>query len=231
MKSPKVECSKCSNKYKSIFCKLEEQALSDITDHKVMNNFKRGQVLFHEGNPAFGVYCISSGKIKLTKMSEAGKETLIHIAGPGDIVGFQHMLQAGSNDVTATALEESQVCFLDRQFLQKLVQEENSCAMELLGHVARDMTALQERMTGIQSRSVRERVEYLLNELGNRFGTPSSEGIRLNVQLSRDEMASMLGMATETLIREISMLKEENFLKQDGKTIILMKSKNQHILA
>lgn len=231
MKSPKVECSKCSNKYKSIFCKLEEQALSDITDHKVMNNFKRGQVLFHEGNPAFGVYCISSGKIKLTKMSEAGKETLIHIAGPGDIVGFQHMLQAGSNDVTATALEESQVCFLDRQFLQKLVQEENSCAMELLGHVARDMTALQERMTGIQSRSVRERVEYLLNELGNRFGTPSSEGIRLNVQLSRDEMASMLGMATETLIREISMLKEENFLKQDGKTIILMKSKNQQILA
>ncbi len=231
MKSPKVECSNCANKYKSIFCKLEEASLTDISEHKVMNNFKRGQVLFHEGNPAFGVYCISAGKIKLTKLSEAGKETLIHIAGPGDIVGFQHMLQAGANDVTATALEESQVCFLDRQFLQKLVKEENSCAMELLGHVARDMTALQERMTGIQSRSVRERVEYLLNELGNRFGIPSADGIRLNVQLSRDEMASMLGMATETLIREISMLKEENFLKQDGKTIILLNKKNHQIHA
>ena len=231
MKSPKVECSNCANKYKSIFCKLEEASLTDISEHKVMNNFKRGQVLFHEGNPAFGVYCISSGKIKLTKLSESGKETLIHIAGPGDIVGFQHMLQAGSNDVTATALEESQVCFLDRQFLQKLVKEENSCAMELLGHVARDMTALQERMTGIQSRSVRERVEFLLNELGNRFGTPSADGIRLNVQLSRDEMASMLGMATETLIREISMLKEESFLKQDGKTIILLNKKNHQIHA
>jgi CRP-like cAMP-binding protein len=115
---------------------------------------------------------------------------------------------------------------LDRQFLQKLVKEENSCAMELLGHVARDMTALQERMTGIQSRSVRERVEYLLNELGNRFGIPSADGIRLNVQLSRDEMASMLGMATET-----SMLKEENFLKQDGKTIILLNKKNHQIHA
>jgi CRP-like cAMP-binding protein len=231
VKSPKVECTNCANKYKSIFCKLEEAALTDISEHKVMNNFKRGQVLFHEGNPAFGAYCISNGKIKLTKLSENGKETLIHIAGPGDIVGFQHMLQAGSNDVTATALEESQVCFLDRQFLQKLVKEENSCAMELLGHVARDMTALQERMTGIQSRSVRERVEFLLIELGSRFGTDDSEGVRLNVQLSRDEMASMLGMATETLIREISMLKEEKFLKQDGKTIILLNKKNLQIHA
>jgi CRP-like cAMP-binding protein len=79
VKSPKVECSNCANKYKSIFCKLEEASLTDISEHKVMNNFKRGQVLFHEGNPAFGVYCISAGKIKLTKLSEAGKETLIHI--------------------------------------------------------------------------------------------------------------------------------------------------------
>ncbi|MFP5459313.1 MAG: Crp/Fnr family transcriptional regulator, partial [Bacteriovoracia bacterium] len=76
-----------------------------------------------------------------------------------------------------------------------------------------------------QSRSVRERVEYLLKELAARFGAPDALGTRIGVQLSRDEMASMLGMATETLIRELSMLKEENVIRQDGKAIILVNKK------
>lgn len=225
MKPLKTECAKCGNKDKSIFCELEDNSLSDVSNNKVMNGFKRGQVLFHEGNPAFGVYCISSGKVKLTKLSESGKETLINIAGPGDIVGFQHMMKSGINEMTATALEDSHVCFLDFQFFQKMVRAENSCSVELLTHIARDMSALQERMAGLQSRSVRERVEYLLKELAARFGAPDALGTRIGVQLSRDEMASMLGMATETLIRELSMLKEENVIRQDGKAIILVNKK------
>jgi CRP-like cAMP-binding protein len=222
MKAPKVDCSQCENHDKSIFCKLEEESLSDISQHKIMNAFKRGQVLFHEGNPAFGVYCISQGKVKLTKTSENGKETMLRIAGPGDLIGFQHIVQNGINDVTATALEETKICFLDRVFLQKLVKEENSCAMELLTHVARDMTTLQDRVNGFQSKNVRERVAYMLLDLAERYGSDSKEGRRLGIQLSREDMASMLGVATETLIREISQLRDEGVIDQDGKTLILV---------
>jgi CRP-like cAMP-binding protein len=222
MKAPKVDCSQCENHDKSIFCKLEEESLSDISQHKIMNAFKRGQVLFHEGNPAFGVYCISQGKVKLTKTSENGKETMLRIAGPVDLIGFQHIVQNGINDVTATALEETKICFLDRVFLQKLVKEENSCAMELLTHVARDMTTLQDRVNGFQSKNVRERVAYMLLDLAERYGSDSKEGRRLGIQLSREDMASMLGVATETLIREISQLRDEGVIDQDGKTLILV---------
>ncbi len=93
--------------------------------------------------------------------------------------------------------------------------------MELLSHVARDMAYLQERVNGFQNKNVRERVAYLLLDLNKRFGADSSEGRRLNIQLSREDMASMLGIATETLIREISQLREEGIIEQDGKTIIL----------
>ena len=222
MKAPKVDCSKCENHDKSIFCKLEEASLNEISDHKIMNAFKRGQVLFHEGNPAFGVYCISEGKVKLTKTSENGKETMLRIAGPGDLIGFQHIVQNGINDVTATALEETKICFLDRVFLQKLVKEENSCAMELLTHVARDMATLQDRVNGFQSKNVRERVAYMLLDLAERYGSDSKQGRRLGIQLSREDMASMLGVATETLIREISQLRDEGVIDQDGKTLILV---------
>jgi CRP-like cAMP-binding protein len=221
MKTPKVDCEHCLNRDKSIFCKLEQEALHEVSEQKIMNLFKKGQVLFHEGNPAYGVYCISEGKVKLTKNGENGKETLLNIAGPGDLIGFQHIVQTGMNDVTATALEETKICFLDRQFLQKLIADNNSCAMELLSHVARDMASLQDRMAGFHNKNVRERVAFLLLDLATRYGSDSKEGRRLGIQLSREDMASMLGVATETLIRELSQLKDEGTITQDGKTIIL----------
>jgi CRP-like cAMP-binding protein len=226
VKATKVDCSKCESRDNSIFCQLEEASLNEVSDHKIMNAFKRGQVLFHEGNPAFGVYCISEGKVKLTKTSENGKETMLRIAGPGDLIGFQHIVENGLNDVTATALEETKICFLDRVFLQNLVKEENSCAMELLAHLAKDMTALQDRVNGFQSKNVRERVAYMLLDLAERYGSDSKEGRRLGIQLSREDMASMLGVATETLIREISQLREEGVIEQDGKTLILVDMKS-----
>ncbi len=231
MKAPKVDCSQCDNRDKSIFCQLEQESLSTVSEHKIMNAFKRGQVLFHEGNPAFGVYCISEGKVKLTKTSENGKETMLRIAGPGDLIGFQHIVQNGVNDVTATALEETKICFLDRTFLQNLVKQENSCAMELLAHVAQDMAALQDRVNGFQSKNVRERVAYMLLDLAGRYGSDSKEGRRLGIQLSREDMASMLGVATETLIREISQLREEGVIDQDGKTLILVDTKSLRLSA
>jgi len=231
VKAPKVDCSQCDNRDKSIFCQLEQESLSTVSEHKIMNAFKRGQVLFHEGNPAFGVYCISEGKVKLTKTSENGKETMLRIAGPGDLIGFQHIVQNGVNDVTATALEETKICFLDRTFLQNLVKQENSCAMELLAHVAQDMAALQDRVNGFQSKNVRERVAYMLLDLAGRYGSDSKEGRRLGIQLSREDMASMLGVATETLIREISQLREEGVIDQDGKTLILVDTKSLRLSA
>ncbi|MBY0515747.1 MAG: Crp/Fnr family transcriptional regulator [Bacteriovoracaceae bacterium] len=221
MKTQKIDCNDCGNRDKSIFCKLEEASLKEVSDHKIMNLYKRGQTLFHEGNPAFGVYCISNGKVKLTKTSENGKETLLRIAGPGDLIGFQHIVESGMNDVTATAIEETKICFVDRSYLQGLVQKEPSCAMELLGHVARDMAALQERISGFQNKNVRERVAFMLLDLSERYGEDTKQGRKLCIQLTREDMASMLGVATETLIREISTLKDEGILDQEGKVIFL----------
>lgn len=223
MKALKIDCTHCQNKDKSVFCKLEHEKLDEVSEHKIMNSFKRGQVLFHEGNPAFGVYCISEGKVKLTKNNENGKETLLRIAGPGDLIGFQHIVTSGVNDVTATALEETKICFIDRIFLQNLVKEESSCAIELLSHLAQDMASLQDRINGFQNKSVRERVAFLLLDLSQRFGVDTQDGRRLGVHLSREEMASMLGVATETLIREISILKEESVIDQEGKAIVILR--------
>ncbi len=223
MKAVKVDCAHCENKDKSIFCELEEKSLQSISDQKIMNTYKKGQVLFHEGNPAFGVYCISTGKVKLTKMSEAGKEIIISISGPGDIVGSQHIVKSGLNDVTATAIEETKICFIDREFMSKTIKEQPSCAMELVSHLTNDALKMHDRMAHFSHKNVRERVAYLLIDLAKSYGSETGHGIRLGIQLSREDMAGMLGIASETLIRELSVLKDEGVIEQDGKTIVLLK--------
>lgn len=224
MKAQKLDCDQCSNRDKSIFCDLEKASLSEVSKNKVMNAYKKGQVLFHQGNPAFGVYCVSNGKVKLTKVSENGRENVIDIVGPGDLIGYKAGMTADVNDVTATAIEDTKICFIDRAFIQKVITEEQSCAIELIKHLSHDMSEMQERMGQLQSKNVKERVEFLLDDLARRYGVKEEQGVRIGVQLSREEMASMIGVATETLIRELSILKEEGVLTQDGKTLILLKT-------
>jgi CRP-like cAMP-binding protein len=225
LKAIKIDCSDCKNHGKSIFCQLEKSPLLEVSEHKIMNIYKKGQILFHEGNPAFGAYCLSEGKVKLSKTNENGKETLLRIAGPGELVGFQNILANGLSDVTATALEETKICFIDRPFLNGFIQKEASCAMELLSHLAQDMADLQNRVNGFQTKSVSERVAMTLLDLSEKYGVETPQGIRLDITLSREDMASLLGMATETLIRELSIMKDEGSIAQDGKTIIITSKK------
>jgi len=227
VKTEKVDCSQCKNKNRSIFCHLEKLDLENLSEHKIMNTFKRGQTLYYQGNPAFGVYCISSGKIKLTRSSDDGKEAILRIAGPGDLIAFQDMLHQSLHEVTATAIEDTQVCFIDRSYIQNLLREKNSCTSELLDQFARELSSMQDRINGLQSKNVRERVAYVLLDLAHRYGVDTQDGLRLGIHLSREEYASMLGIATETFIRELSLLKEEGIIDQEGKAIVIL---NQNAL-
>ena len=80
-------CEECPSKGKGIFCELESAALDEVSEHKVTNVFKKGQTLFIEGNPPYGLYCVSRGNIKLSKMSEDGKDSIVRLAGAGDVAG------------------------------------------------------------------------------------------------------------------------------------------------
>jgi CRP/FNR family transcriptional regulator len=223
VKTRHIDCANCKNKEMSIFCHLGQADLRAVSENKTTNTLKRGQILFYEGNPTFGVYCIANGKLKLSRASEGGRETIIRIVGPGDFVGIQTLLKGGLNEVTATAIEETSVCLIDQSHIQDLLTHNNACAMEVLTHLSHDLSSLQERINGFQSKSVRERVAYILLDFANRYGVDTQDGLRLGIHLSREEYAGLLGIATETFIREISLLKQEGVIDQEGKAIVILK--------
>jgi CRP-like cAMP-binding protein len=219
-------CDDCPSKGQGIFCALEKAALDDVSDHKVVNNYKKGQTLFVQGNPPYGMYCVSRGNIKITQVGEDGKESIVRIATEGDVIGHRSIFTDQYYHATATALEDSNVCFIDKKYIIKLVQEEPTVACNIIAKLGRDLGAAEHRISSFYQKNVRERLAELLLLLKESHGVKEIDGrIRLNIKLTREEMASIIGTASETLIRFMSELKDENFIEQDGKTIYILNEK------
>ena len=217
-----VSCEKCDCLNKTIFCGIKQTSLNSISSTKVMNHYKKGQTLYFQGNPAFGLYCINSGKIKISKIGADGKEIIIRIAGPGDILGHQNLYSNDNYTATATVIEEASVCFLDKKFVLNTISHEPVISQNIIRKLGDEMTAFEARSAAMSHKNVRERLAELLLLLKNTYGISEKGRFRLDIKLTREEIASMVGTANETIIRFISEFKEEGILEQEGKVIYIM---------
>lgn len=215
-------CAKCTSLSKGVFCSLGSEELADISDHKVTNVYKKGQTLFVQGNHPFGLYCISTGNIKVTKIGADGKESIVRIATAGDVLGHRSLFTDQYYSATATALEDTKVCFLDKKFIMKVIQEEPSVSMNIIEKLSSDMGAAESKLSSLHQKNVRERLAELLLLLKESHGETMEDGrTKINLKLTREEMATMIGTANETLIRFISEFKEAGLIQQEGKTIYI----------
>ena len=217
-----VDCEHCLCKDKGIFCNLEETSLASVSDSKVMNTYKKGHTIFFQGNPPFGLYCINSGKIKVTKMGSDGKESIVRIAGPGDVLGHRSLFSNENYSATATVIEDSAICFLDKKYIYKALQDEPSIALNLIQKLSKEMGQAEAKSAAMSQKNVRERLAELLLTLYKSYGVKEGSRKKLDIKLTREEMASMVGTANETIIRFISEFKEEGLIEQEGKVIYIL---------
>ncbi len=215
-------CSNCPSLAKGIFCSVEESALADVARHKVTNTYKKGQTLFVQGNHPFGLFCISTGNIKVTKVGVNGKESIVRIASAGDVLGHRSLFTNQFYMATATALEDTKVCFLDKKFILKVMQKEPTVSMQIIEKLSTDMGKAESKLSSLHQKNVRERLAELLLILKESHGTIDTEDkLKINLKLTREEMATMIGTANETIIRFISEFKEAGLIEQKGKYLYI----------
>lgn len=217
-----ISCMDCPSRAKGIFCDLKLPVLKELSDHKVANTYKKGHTIFHQGNPPFGLYCVHSGKIKVSKIGADGKETIIRIANPGDVLGHRSLFSGQNYNATATTLEESSICFIDKKLIYKIINEQPSVALHLIQRLSAEMGAAEARSASMFQKNVRERLAELFITLKKTYGVEEGNRCRLNIKLTREELASMIGTANETVIRFISEFKEEGLIEEEGKVIYLV---------
>lgn len=218
--SSRVDCAHCESRYKSVFCDLNKDELAEIDSTKGHCGYKKRQHIFREGSFPHGLYCLSSGKVKLFQMAENGREQIVRLAKPGDILGYRALLSGEQYTSTAEAIEECSVCFIPKEVIKKLLQTNSTLSMNVMKLLSGDLKKAEHTITEIAQKPVRERMAEVLLLLKEIYGF-ESDNVTLGVTLTREEIANIAGTATETSIRILAEFKDEGLIKFNGKKIVI----------
>jgi CRP-like cAMP-binding protein len=219
-----IDCANCDKRHSSIFCNTNHSVLSGISDSKSCSIFKKGQALFHEGGHAFGVFCVNNGKIKLSISGEEGKEQIVRLAKGGDVLGYRSVLASQRYGATAVALEDSNVCFIPKDEFITALKGDGNLSFETMKLLSHQLKEAEIKITHLAQKPVRERLAESLIFLKETFGF-EADGATIGVQLSREEIANLIGTATETVIRLLSELNKDGVIELVGKKIKVLNLK------
>ncbi|MFN6086944.1 MAG: Crp/Fnr family transcriptional regulator, partial [Fluviicola sp.] len=111
MSSKNLTCDICGSKKDSLFACLDAKSCESLNEHKTTQNYKKNQSVFIEGSSPRGVFCLNSGKVKIYVLGNEGKEQIIHIANEGEIIGFRALLSNEPYQLSATCIEDCQICY------------------------------------------------------------------------------------------------------------------------
>jgi len=209
---------------------LTKDELLRMAECKTSYTIKKGEPIFEEGESTNGVYCIKDGVCKMTKLSANGKDQIVKLVKPGELLGQRSMISEEPANLSAIALEDMEVCFVPKSEIMQFFNENNQFSMYLMKTICGDLKEADDHMVSMAQKSVKERLAETLIYLEDNFG--KNEDGSLRIQLSREELAGMIGTATESCIRLLSELNKSELICLDGKKIsILDKAKLKRISA
>ena len=213
-----IECNNCTIRFTSIFCKAENDTVDSINDSKVCTPFNKGHYIFREGMRPQGVFCVNYGKIKLLKVGEDGKEQILRLVKPGDLLGYRSLLGEGNYNASAVVMEDTGVCFIPKDLFMGILQRDGVLSMEMMKLLSQDLKQAEQSITHLAQKPVRERLAEALLFIKETYGY-LPDGKTIDLKITREEIANIVGTATETAIRLLSDLKNEGVIVLDGKKI------------
>jgi CRP-like cAMP-binding protein len=203
------------------FCRLcLKEWLPALETNRKTFTVKKGEKLITEGDAVTGIYFVNEGKVKVHKKWGEDKELIIRIANKGAIFGHRGLGDLTNYPISATALEESVVCFIEINFFLTSLRVNNELLYQLVMFFADDLQLSENKMRDLAHMPVKGRVAFSLLQLEKSFGT-TKDGF-LDIVLSRQDLASFSGTTYETVFRIISELTEANVIKVAGKNIGLL---------
>ena len=216
-------CDHCSFDSGSIFKFLNPEETDILNFEKDYRQYKRGDILYQEGNRISGFFCINKGIIKVFKTGFDGKEQIIRFAKTGDIIAYRSVLSNELACTSAKVIEDCNVCFIPSEILISFIKSNSSFALELLKLACHELGEANSFITDIAQKTVRERLAEVLLFLVNDFGLDEEQ--YLNISLTREELANIVGTATESVIRLLSDFKADKLVELNGRKIKILNTK------
>jgi len=218
--SIKISCFACEARDVSEWCALSEEDLTLIDDAKKTREYLPGEVLFHQGDPCLGLYCFEKGMVGIRKVDPDGNSVLLGISFPGETLGYRALLLSEEHQVSAEALKPTTICFIDKSTVRALLDRNPALGLQYLKRAARDASEAEDKFLQSVTLSVRARFAHLLLVMRDRYETVSSDGeVTMELPLSRQDLAAMIGIRPETMSRTIRQFESDGIAHFSGRTV------------
>ena len=220
MKKSKVSCE-----HKNCFlCRLcLPEWIPAIEANKKTTHYKKGELIFKEGEEVKGIYFVYSGTVKIHKKWGNEKELIIRFAKGGDIIGHRGLGIEMLYPISGTALENTTTCFIDLNFFKTTITVNNDFTIKLLMFYAEELQRSERKMSNLAHLQVKGRIAFSLLSLKAKFGT--TPGGSIDILLSRQDLASYAGTTYETVFRILNEFVQDGLIRLEGKNIILLNDK------
>lgn len=214
------KCEQCIVRQFSSLKSLSKDELLKLADCKTSYTIKKGETIFEEGETTNGIYCIKDGVCKMTKLSANGKDQIVKLIKPGELLGQRSTISEEPANLSAVALEDMEVCFIPKNEVLQFFTQNNQFSMDVMKTICGDLKDADDHMVSMAQKSVKERLAETLLYLEDTFG--KNEDNTLKLQLSREELAGMIGTATESCIRLLSEFNKLGLINLIGKKIAIL---------
>lgn len=211
------KCDSCIVKEFNSLKSLTRDELMRVSACKTGKIYKKGQVIFEEGDTLNGVYCVKDGVCKLTKLSENGKDQVVKLVVKGGLLGKRSLVSDQVTNLSAVALNDMEMCFIPKSEIMADLAKNAEFTMDVLKKMANDLKDSDDSLVNMAQKSVKRRMAEILIYIHDSFGVDQTG--YLNIIISREDYASIVGTATESAIRILSQFKKEGFISTSGKRI------------
>ena len=211
-------------------CRIKDNTLfSDLTDGQLeifkeavkTSLHKKRDVIFVEGDPCPGFYVVKSGRVKLLKTSRDGKEQIIKILQPGELLGMETFYDGKRYGNTAMAMDDCEICFIEKRTFFEIIGQHPTIAKKIIIALSKELDNAYSKIGTMGLLNAKEKMAHLLYTLAKDYGSNENGRIKLNLSLSRLEIAELLGITQETAIRLLKSFKDDGIIEIKRKEIII----------
>lgn len=194
-----------------IFNHLSAEQMDEVMEVVQSRAFKKGEMMYRATDDSDSLYIVHRGQIKIYRLSESGREQLVRILNPGDFTGELALFKEAEHEAYAEAMSESKVCMIHRDDLQRLLLKYPTIALEVLTEFSHRLETAEKQTASIATEKVDTRLALFLVEC-----LPPGEGRKIELPMSRKDLASYLGTTPETISRKLTEFEAAGFITQQG---------------
>lgn len=194
------------------------------------HHYQSGQVIFREGEAALGLYFLVSGKVKIVKEGIFGREQIVRMAHNGDLLTYRAVSGIPQYVVSAAAMEDSFVFYLHLENVLDVLKKNGAFAYKVIQKLTQELDNAEKVICNLAQKTVKQRVAELLLSLRDKYAASLEDNV-LHLQLSREELANIVGTATETVVRCLSDFRKKNMIQIEGHDILILDSERLEKIA